>query len=79
MAHEGVEARLRDVDIEDAAAACGDGDGLHSVRGWVDDVAVDPGAVEDGPDDMEGRAQARAGGDDVEAGGVPGIASSPWG
>src|SRR5438067_12916336 len=57
--HERVDPRLVDLDVEDAAAACGNHRGLDPVLRSVTQVGVHPGAVEQRADDVELGVQAR--------------------
>src|SRR5215831_2274648 len=72
MAHEGVEPRLVDLDVEDAPAAGRDERRLD-VALVVRHVRVHPGAVEDRADDVKVGIEARARVDDPEANGLTGI------
>ena len=76
--HEGIEARLVDLDVEHGPAAGRDADRLHAPL-ELRHVAVHPGAVEDRADDVEVRVEGRACGHDVESHGLPGIGNERMG
>jgi hypothetical protein len=73
---EGIDARLADLDIEDAATAGRDDGRLDEVLRGVDEIGVQPGAPEDGADDVELCVETRPCVDDPEADGLSRSAAS---